>query len=48
MEKIDEKIDQVTPWTVAHQAFLSMGILLANILEWVAMPSSRRTTHPRD
>ena len=30
-----------TPWTVAHQAPLSMGILQARILEWVAMPSSR-------
>ena len=28
-------------WTVAHQASLSMGILQARILEWVAMPSSR-------
>ena len=31
----------VTPWTVARQAPLSMGILQARILEWVAMPSSR-------
>ena len=31
----------VTPWTVAHQAHLFMGILQAKILEWVAMPSSR-------
>ena len=30
-----------TPWTVALQAPLSMGILQARILEWVAMPSSR-------
>ena len=30
-----------TPWTVAPQAPLSMGILQARILEWVAMPSSR-------
>ena len=30
-----------TPWTVAHQAPLSTGILQARILEWVAMPSSR-------
>ena len=28
----------VTPWTVAHQASLSMGILQARILEWVACP----------
>ena len=31
----------VTPWTVACQAPLSMGILQARILEWVAMGSSR-------
>ena len=30
-----------TPWTVAHQAPLSMGILRARTLEWVARPSSR-------
>ena len=38
----------VTPWTVAHQAPLSMGILQATTLEWVAMPSSRRASQPRD
>ena len=26
-----------TPWTVAHQAVLSMGILQSSILEWVAI-----------
>ena len=31
----------VIPWTVALQAPLSVGILQARILEWVAMPSSR-------
>ena len=31
----------VIPWTVACQAPLSMGILQARILEWVAIPSSR-------
>ena len=31
----------VTPWTVARQALLSMGILQARLLEWVAMSSSR-------
>ena len=31
----------VTPWTVAHQAPLSMGILQARILECVAMSFSR-------
>ena len=38
----------VTPWTVARQAPLSMGILQARILEWVAMPSSRGSSRPRD
>ena len=34
--------DQVTSlWTVAHQAPLSLGVLQARILEWVAIPSSR-------
>ena len=28
-----------TPWTVAHQAPLPMGILQARTLEWVDMPS---------
>ena len=31
-----------TPWTVAYQAPLSMGFLQARILEWVAIPFSRR------
>ena len=37
-----------TPWIVAHQASLSMGVLQARILEWVAMPSSRESSQPRD
>ena len=37
-----------TPWTVAHQAPLSMGILQAGILEWVAMLFSRGSSSPRD
>ena len=36
-----------TPWTVAHQALLSMGILQARKVEWVAMPSSRGSSDPR-
>ena len=36
------------PWTVAHQIPLSMGILQARILEWVAIPSSRGSSQPRD
>ena len=35
----------LTLWTATHQAPLSMGILQARILEWVAMPSS---SQPRD
>ena len=37
-----------TPWTVARQAPLFMGILQARILEWVAMPSSRRSSQPNE
>ena len=37
-----------TLWTVACSAPLSMGILQARILEWVAMPSSRGSFQPRD
>ena len=36
------------PCTVAHQAPLSMGILQARILEWVAVPSSMGSSPPRD
>ena len=43
----------VTPWTVARQAPLSMGILQARVLAWVAMSSSRESSSrgsswPRD
>ena len=38
----------VTSWTIACQAPLSMGILQARVLEWVAMPSSRGSPQPRD
>ena len=31
--------DSATPWTIDLQATLSIGILQARILEWVAMPS---------
>ena len=37
-----------TPWTVAHQAPSVHGILQARVLEWVAMPSSRESSQPRD
>ena len=38
----------VTLRTVACQAPLSMGILQQEYLEWVAMPSSRGSSQPRD
>ena len=37
-----------TPQTVAHQAPLSMRILQARILEWVAISFSRGSSQPRD
>ena len=36
----------MNPWTVVHQAPLSVGILQATILEGVAMPSSRGSPNP--
>ena len=35
-----------TLWTASLQAPLSMGILQARLLEWVAMPSSRGSSQP--
>ena len=40
--------DSETPWTVTCLVLLSVGILQARILEWVAMPSSRGSSQPRD
>ena len=40
--------DSATSWAVAHQAPLSMGIIQTRILEWVAMPSSRGSSQPRN
>ena len=37
-----------TLWTVAHQAPLSMGILQARKLEWVAISFSRGSSRVRD
>ena len=37
-----------TPWTAAGQAPLSLGILQARMLDWVAMPCSRGSSQPRD
>ena len=33
---------------VAHQAPLSMGILQAGMLEWIAIASSKGSSQPRD
>ena len=38
--------DFETPWTVACQAPLSMGILQARTLEWVAIPFSGDVPNP--
>ena len=38
----------LTLWTVASQAPLSIRIFQARILEWIAMPSSRGSSWPRD
>ena len=38
----------VTPWTVAHQAPLSMGFPQARRLEWIAISFSRESSQPRD
>ena len=37
-----------TLWTVARQAPRPMGLSHARILQWVAMPSSRESSWPRD
>ena len=37
-----------TPCTVAHQVSLSVGILQARVLEWLAVPSSKGSSQPRD
>ena len=35
-----------TPWTIAHQAPLFLGILQVRIPEWVAVPSLRGSSQP--
>ena len=37
-----------TPWTVAHQTPLSMGISQVRILEWAAISFSRGSSQARD
>ena len=41
-------VTQSCPTLQPHQVPLSMGILQARILEWVAIPSSRGSSPPRD
>ena len=43
-----EWLNWLTDWTIAHQAYLSMGILQTWIMEWVAVSSSRGSLQPRD
>ena len=38
----------LTLWTIAHQTPPVRGILQARILEWVAIPFSRRSSWPKD
>ena len=40
--------DFPTSWTASRPALLSMGVLQARIPQWVAMPTSRRSSQPRD
>ena len=40
--------DSAIPWTAAQQAPLSIRILQARILEWVAIPFSRGSSQHRD
>ena len=40
--------DFVTPWTITCQDPLSMGILQAQISEWVTISSSRGSSQPRN
>ena len=40
--------NSVTPWTVVHQAPLSMEMVQARILEWFAMPFSRGSSQFRN
>ena len=37
----------VIPWTITHQAPLSMGFFFWRTLEWVAVPSTMRFSPPR-
>jgi len=48
VESLNHVRPLATPWTAAHQAPLSMGILQAGILEWVAISFSRGTSYPRN
>ena len=40
-DSLDKKSGLYRPWTIACQASLSIGIVQARILEWVAIPFSR-------
>ena len=40
--------NSATPWSLCLPGFSLHGILQARVLEWVAMPYSRRASQPRD
>ena len=48
LKKSKSYVTLCDPWTGAHQAPLSMGILQARILEWVAISFSSGFSQPRD
>ena len=43
-----KRLALVVPWAVDHLVPLSMGILQARILEWIAISYSRGSSQPRD
>ena len=47
-ESPSRALPSATPWTVARHAPLSMGFSRQEILEWVAISSSRGSSRPRD
>ena len=46
-DSLDKKSGLYRPWTIACQASLSIGIVQARILEWVAISFSRGSSPPR-
>ena len=46
--KVKLKVAQLCPTLCDPMDYTVHGIIQARILEWVAMPSSRRSAQPRD